>query len=450
MPASSAARARPAAIPAPAPRLGPLARARRAAERSGRAGALRDAWRALWLSRLLVWTAGITGVLLLGRSPRWHEFDPDGVSAPFGTAGDLLVAPAVRWDSVWYLAVASDGYRGQAETAFFPLYPLLIRVAGAPLALAGGEVRGHVLAAMAISLVALSVALYVVHRLTEIELGPDTARLTVLLVALFPTAFAFSAVYTESLFLALSAGTVYAARLGRWPLAGVLGALAAATRSTGLLLLVPLVIMLVRGPRADAEPAAGRRVLRHRPGREGLWLALVPLGLAGYLGHLELATGEALSPFRVGDLWHREWAGPLAGAWEGAAAAWAGARQLLSGAREPVLFAAAGGDPFDVAAHNLGNFAFLLFAAVALVGALRRLPAAYGAWALVAMAVPLSYPVGPEPLASFPRYLAVLFPLHMWLAAWALERRGTRAVPAASAVLLVLLSAQFAAWEWVG
>jgi hypothetical protein len=124
-------------------------------------------------------------------------------------------------------------------------------------------------------------------------------------------------------------------------------------------------------------------------------------------------------------------------------------RQLASGSREPVYFEPAGGDPFFVAVHNLGDLAFLAFAVVAGVGALRRLPAAYGVWAACALVVPLSFPVGPEPLASLPRYLVVLFPLHMWLAAWAQERRVGRPVLAASTLGLALLTAPFAAWVWV-
>jgi hypothetical protein len=130
-------------------------------------------------------------------------------------------------------------------------------------------------------------------------------------------------------------------------------------------------------------------------------------------------------------------------------AAWDGVRQLFSGSREHVYFATAAGDPFVVAAHNIGNFAFLGFAAAAVIGAFRRLPLAYGAWALLAVAAPLSYPVGPEPLASLPRYLAVVFPLHMWLAAWAGDRGWQRPVAVVSGVLLAALTVPFAAWEWV-
>ncbi len=285
------------------------------------------------------------------------------------------------------------------------------------------------------SLAAFAGALYLVRRLAALELGEEAARTTTWLVALFPTAFAFSAVYTESLFLATSAGSLYAGRLGRWRWAGVAGLLAAATRSTGTLLVVPLAILWLQG--------APRRW------RDAAWIALVPVGLLAYLVYLAAATGDPWTPFSVQDAWYRELAGPWGGAWDGAVAAWDGVRQLVSGSREHVYFAAAAGDPFVVAAHNVGNFAFLCFAVVAVVGVFRRLPLAYGAWALLAVAAPLSYPVGPEPLASLPRYLAVVFPLHMWLAAWATDRGWQRPAALVSGVLLAALTVPFAAWEWV-
>lgn len=395
------------------------------------------AWRAAWVSRTVVWLAGVGALLTVGRSPRWRDFDSAGLTAPFGAAGDVLVGPAARWDAVWYLGSALDGYEPDAlRTAFFPLYPLLVRAVGAPLGLLGDERAAFLLAGIGVSLAAFVAALWAVQRLAALELGPDVARTTVWLVALFPTAFAFSAVYTESLFLALSAGALLAARVGRWPLAGVAGLLAAGTRSTGLLLVVPLGILWWQHSR---EP------------RHAAWVAAVPLGLAAYLGYLALVTGDPWAPFSVQEAWYRELAlaGPLGGAWDGATAAWDGVRQLASGSRTPVYFEIAAGDPYVVAAHNVGNFVFLLGAVVGLVGALRRLPLAYGAWALVAVALPVSYPVGPEPLASLPRYLAVAFPLHMWLALWAHEHRAQRLAIAASAAGLVALTVPFAAWEWV-
>jgi hypothetical protein len=115
-----------------------------------------------------------------------------------------------------------------------------------------------------------------------------------------------------------------------------------------------------------------------------------------------------------------------------------------------VYFRLAGGDPMIAAQHNLTELAFLLAAIPALVGIFRRLPFAYGAYVLAAMALPLSYPVAPQPLMSVPRYLVGLFPLAIWAGAWLAERPRLRA-PAfvASVALLVFFTGQFSTWHWV-
>ena len=61
--------------------------------------------------------------------------------------------------------------------------------------------------------------------------SPEAARLAVLVTAFAPMAFFFSAVYSESLYLALSVGLFWSARHGRWACVGVLGALGAAPRA---------------------------------------------------------------------------------------------------------------------------------------------------------------------------------------------------------------------------
>jgi hypothetical protein len=402
-----------------------------------RDAALEDAWRALWTSRLLIWVVAVTAVLAFGLSGRAGDFDPAGVTMPFGHLGDVLAAPLGRWDSVWYLAIAGGGYGDGAREAFFPLYPLLVRIAGAPL---GSALVGGALASTAL----LGVALVVLHRLVALDHDRAVARNAVLVTALFPMSFFFSAVYSESLFLALSVGAVYAARLDRWAWAGVLGALAASTRSAGVVLLVPLALIYVWG--AGPPSLRARRPLR----ADVLWLGLVPLGLAAYCAYLALQGLDAFAPFNAQEIWFRSFAGPFAGVWDGAVAAFDGARQLLSGSREPVYFTQAGGDPFLVARHNIELFAWLVLAAPAVAGALRRLPAAYGGYLLAALALPLSYPVGPQPLMSLPRFLAVLFPLAIWLALWMTGRVWReRLVVAAFGAGLVVYTGIFATWHWV-
>jgi hypothetical protein len=450
--------------------------------------AVRDVWRALWSSRLLVWLAGAGAVGAFGLGPVRHALNPPGLTHGFGRLGDLMAAPAARWDAAWYLVIAHYGYRPDlgaftaSRTAFFPLYPVgvsgLARLGLAP-----------VVAGVLLSVAALAAALYGLHRLTTLEVarlghpgsagarrltaaprGEDVARLAVMLTAFAPMAFFFSAVYSESLYLALSVGVFLCARRGRWAIVAMLGALAGATRSTGVVLLVPALLLYLYGPREDRAPdrpagegprAASGRVLAHSPmralrpryrlRRDVLWLALIPVGLGLYMAHLALAGGDALAPFHAQAVWNRHFAGPYLGVWDGAKAAFEGLRQLLSFQRHHVYFTAAGGSPFIDAGHNLLLFAFLLAAVPAAAGVLRLLPGAYGVYVLAALATALSYPVAPQPLMSLPRFLVVLFPLNIWLAIRLSGRpRAARwAVLAVSGVAMAFFVGEFATWHWV-
>jgi Mannosyltransferase (PIG-V) len=430
-----------------------------------RMAAVRDCWQALWVSRLLVWVAGVGTVLAVGFGPTRSVFDPPGVTRGFGWLGNLLAAPAARWDASWYLVIAHYGYRPElgpftaSRAAFFPLYPLGLRAVsslGFPPVLAG----------VLLSILALALSLYGIHRLTTLELARanpfaharprarEVARLAVLVTAFAPMAFYFSAVYSESLYLALSVGVFWFARQGRWAAVGALGALAAATRSAGVLLLVPAVILYLYGPREDRRPDFARvrswALPRYRLRRSFLWLGLVPAGLAAYMAYLALSGGEALMPFHAQDVWGRHFAGPYLGVWDGIKAAFEGARQFLSFQRHHLYFASATGSPFGAAGHNLMLVGFLILAVPAVVGVLRTLPLAYGVYVLVALALPLSYPVTSQPLMSLPRFLVVLFPLSIWFASWlSTHPRAQRPVLVVSLLLQAAFVAQFATWHWV-
>lgn len=346
---------------------------------------------------------------------------------------DPVLAPLARWDSVWYLTIADSGYGGSpARAAFFPLYPLLIRSVGTVF---GGSHAALLAAAFLVSVAAFIAALVLLYRLTELELGRRLARPTLLLLAVFPAAVYFGAPYSESLFLLLAVGAFYAARTDHWAWAGACAGLASATRSAGLLLLLPLVLIWWgTRPRRAANAA---------------WLLLAPLGIVAYAVWLGLAEGDALRFLDMQEAWSRHLAVPLAGAWDGLTAAVDGVRQLASGSRTPVYFDKAAGDPFRIAAINVMLFATLVFAVIACVGVFRRLPRAYGTWVAASLVLPLTLPVTPQPLMSLPRFVSVLFPVFMWLAVVCEERRVTDLVVAGSAVGLGLFTAQYASWHWI-
>lgn len=206
-----------------------------------------------------------------------------------------------QWDTKWYLFIADQGYTATSgapgagnASAFFPLYPTLIHVTDTILP---GQ---SFVAAMVISKVALLAGLAVLFRLVEHEFDAPTATRTLWYLLLFPTGFFLAAGYPASLFLLLTAGSVYAIRLRNWWTAGLLGGLACTTRSAGLLLLVPFCYdylrhrgFRLRGIRTDALAAA-----------------LIPAGLGGYMLYLHVVVGNALAFVEAQKIWGREFHGP--------------------------------------------------------------------------------------------------------------------------------------------
>src|SRR4051812_43268313 len=155
--------------------------------------ALRAGWRVFWSTRLAVFLVAFFAALSLGppgqgglAEQNAAKFDYPRLTSPLGGFGDLALSPLARWDSVWYLRVADDGYPdGGPEAAFFPLYPMLARGIGE----LGGGSRGAVLiGAYLVSLAAFLGALGLLYKLVSLELGRRLGKPTLLLVPLFPPA----------------------------------------------------------------------------------------------------------------------------------------------------------------------------------------------------------------------------------------------------------------------
>ncbi len=283
-------------------RHGRAARARGARRARGRTAALTRSpfWTLVWIrvafllgtAATLLWAPAAPDAL-----PEWRAWDP---------VTDLVFGTFAQWDADWFLRIANEGY-DEVTAAFFPLYPALVALLGSSLVL------GTLL-----SLVAAGLGAWCVAEIARDRLGDDVARDTVLVLALFPTAFVFTAVYSEGLFLLLSAGSFLAAQRGRPWLAGIAGGLAVATRSMGLALLPALVYLL--------WPRTRREIWRLAP------LALLPVALGVYALYLDREIGDA---FAFTDAqatgWERELAtlGPLGGLWMAIQAGGHGALEIL-------------------------------------------------------------------------------------------------------------------------
>lgn len=284
-------------------------------------------------------------------------------------------------DGRHYLDIARDGYITQGDydrmvqLVFFPGYPMAVRLVSILL---GGQL---LLAGFLVSALSFAGAGCLLYRLVRLDAPHREAVRAASFLCLLPGSFFFAAPMSESFFLLLTVGSYYAARTGRWLLAGLLGGMAALTRSVGLLLLIPLFFEWMALPR--------------RRGRALALLLLIPAGFLGYLLLNFFVTGDAFTFLTYQrEHWYQEpgWFFATAGTQM---------QQLLSSASVT--------DVLGLWLPNLlyGGAALLVMALTA-----RRQRASDTAWFLSYYAVAM----GATWLLSGPRYLLVLLPIHRGLA----------------------------------
>ena len=247
----------------------------------------------------------------------------------------------------------------------------------------------------------------VLYLLVEDDRGPRVALWAVVFLAFFPTSFFLQAVYTESLFVLTTVACVLWARRGRWALAGLAGMLAALTRNTGVLLLIPFLWFY-----GSTIGWRWRRI-----DRRILWSLLVPAGLAAWMVYQWLRQGDPLSFNDAQSMWRRHLASPLTSLWHGANDSLILIHRLLvHGTLDPRGL------------HNLIAFPLLALAAAVLSLAWRQLRPAYVLYAVAAILMPLCYPTLAKPLYSMPRFLLACFPIFIALALVTDRRPRLRAV----------------------
>jgi hypothetical protein len=328
---------------------------------------------------------------------------------------------SVRWDSGWYLTIASDGYSYDpaypSSVAFFPLVPFLIRLFDALLP------GSDVFAALVVVHLALGGALIYIYRLIAAEYGDRIAWRSVYFFLIFPGAFFFSAVYNEALLLLAAAGALYHARRGQWVWAALFGVLGSATKLVGVLLLIPLAVELLS--------QRGRSLRDLRP---GLWILAAPLGAVAYFAYLQATFGSFRVFFDTEAHWHRE---PFS-------AVMLMGVQYLAGDAGPLRFYPPNSMTLAPAYLILDTTLLWLFLAAGVI-LWRRYRPTYGAFVLAFTLVP-ALSGSPQ---SVNRYVAVLFPAFILLAH--IRSEAARAILSIALVLALAFTTHlFVNGYWAG
>lgn len=200
----------------------------------------------------------------------------------------------VAWDSEYYLAIAVGGYDDPATDligppdnqltksyAFFPLYPLLIRVFSLPLGLLGmNPIATATLAGVIVSALGALMGMLALYDLTRDSLGEDGALRAAFYLIIFPTAFFMVQVYTEALFVGTAFSCLAMLRRKQWVYAALFAVATTLTRALGVAMIIPMAVTWIRtGDWIDLDLEWRQIILqgiRWRPLRNGL-LAFAPL-----------------------------------------------------------------------------------------------------------------------------------------------------------------------------
>lgn len=350
------------------------------------------------LRQALVWGIGAFAILRVVASlAAWVSLSrlsqgttvgvPGYVAPHLHGVGGVLAGAWLRADALWYLRIATVGYggpNGNGSYAFLPLFPELVRLV---TPLTGGQ---GLYAALAVANVSCLLGFVWLYQAVESLGGTSTARAAVIGLAVFPTSFFLVAPYGEPVFLAAGAGALLAAARGRPGLAALAGVLAALARPFGVLIVVLLApFLLMEG-----------RIMRPR------WWLTVLAPVAGVLVWLAWAghrLRDPLGALRIQGAWQRTLLFP----WD----------TLMRGLQTWLHWRGTTYGPYMLLDLLAAAFGLILTAAAVVVlrrrGAGYWMVAAYAAYGLLVLTIPMSSPFLPRPLMSMPRFVLALFPLFL-------------------------------------
>lgn len=173
---------------------------------------------------------------------------------------DPFMNAQVSWDSEYYLAIANGGYDNpdigtitsptsqiSKNYAFFPFYPLVVRIVSYPLRLLGlTPIATVTLAGVIVSVLGTLAAMLALYELGREELGEEGGIRAAFYLVIFPSSFFLAQIYTEGLFVGLAFSSLVFLRRKQRFWAAVLAVMATFTRAVGVALVIPLVISWIK------------------------------------------------------------------------------------------------------------------------------------------------------------------------------------------------------------
>jgi hypothetical protein len=367
-------------------------------------------------TRTCVLLVGLLAVGLFGYraeiGPPWRVYE-----------NELLNLPG-RWDTGWYIGVATEGYRWQPSRmsmqqniAFFPAYPMLMRYVSLFLA------REVMWTGVLITWMSFFAALVYLYRFARERFGDDCARAAVTLLACYPFALFFSTAYTEALFLLTIVGACYHFDRDELGKAGAWGLLAGLTRPNGCLLSVVLALMAVAPSRPHPRALVGHW---SRLATRIAVASLPGIGMLMYSTYIYALTGHPLQWAAQNAAWGRVYRG-LDTLFE----------EQVGMLNQDALYTFAATQSLDAL-----QLAAVLFVLATVWPVYRRLGLPYAVMILVNVVPPLFM----GGLLSMGRVTSVLFPAFVWLGL-VLSRAQMTAWALAFAMLQALCAALFFTWR---
>lgn len=229
---------------------------------------------------LFIWTLSIYIVTYLGLTLLPVDKNPSGKGRlDFITIENNYLQRWSNWDGGAYTAIAEKGYSSNAFYAFFPFYPITIKLTSFLL------FGNYFLSALVISWTSLLFSLFFLYKLVLLDFNEHIAEKTIIYLLIFPFSFFLLATYTESLFLLLTISSFYFLRNYKLLRSSFLGALSSATRITGIAILPAFICEIFLENKNFFISSFKRKIIL---------ILVLPLGLLSYIYFLFLTKGDPL------------------------------------------------------------------------------------------------------------------------------------------------------------